>query len=152
MKLDKSTLSFNDKITNQATIPWYRGIARRKTVCTSCRSLIGICSWVATSTGASNWNTFVVMPLAMLLKMALFASSEIHVGKPSHESIFRYTICFLGVDESRIHRLNYTSNDWTFFFLDVWMNGWVNVFMNWDVIGCLMMCRKLFTCDMKQVP
>ncbi len=72
-----------------ATIPWNRGIARRKIVCTSWKSLMDNCSCVATSTGACNCNTFVVMAFAMLLNMALFALSEIHEGKPSHVSVLR---------------------------------------------------------------
>ena len=72
-----------------ATIPWNRGMARRTTVFTSCRVPRLIFSWVATITGAVTWSIFVAIALEMLLKMALFASSEIHVGKPSHVLIFR---------------------------------------------------------------
>ena len=72
-----------------ATIPWNRGIARRKIVCAWCRSLRDNCSCVATSTGACNCNTFVVMAFSMLLNMALFALSEIHEGKPAHVSVLR---------------------------------------------------------------
>ena len=74
-----------------ATIPWYRGMARKKTVCTSCICLRFILSWVATSTGVVHCSIFVAMALVILLKIALFASCVIHAGKPSHLSIFRYT-------------------------------------------------------------
>ena len=75
-----------------ATTPWYRGIARKKTVCTSCKSLKLICTWVATSTGAIHCNTFVVMAVVILLKIALFAPSESHLGKPSHVAVLRYIV------------------------------------------------------------
>ena len=70
-----------------ATTPWNRGIARKKTLCTSCRSRIVICTWDATSIGGFHCNNVVVMALVILLKMALFASSESHGGRPSHVSI-----------------------------------------------------------------
>ena len=75
-----------------ATIPWNRGMARRKTTCSSCRVPRVIFSCVATSTGGVNWSIFVAIAFVMLLKMALFAFSVIHVGKPSHLPIFRITI------------------------------------------------------------
>ena len=75
-----------------ATIPWYRGMARRITWCTSCRVPRLIFSWVATSTGGVHWSIFVAIALVMLLKMVLFAASEIHLGKPSLVSMFRYTL------------------------------------------------------------
>ena len=78
-----------------ATIPWNRGIARRKIVYTSWKSLIFICSWVATMTGVTNCKTFVVKALLMLRNTALFVSSELHLGKPSHVSRLRYTVLFL---------------------------------------------------------
>jgi hypothetical protein len=64
-------------------------MARRITVCSSSRVTILIFSWVATSTGVVHWSIFVAIALVMLLKMALFASCEIHVGKPSHVLMFR---------------------------------------------------------------
>ena len=78
-------------IQSWATIPWYRGIARKNTVCTSCTVPRFILSWVATSTGAVQWSIFVARAFVILLKMALFAVGEIHAGKPSHVGIFRYT-------------------------------------------------------------
>ena len=105
----KDTLK--DTLTQScATIPWNRGIARRKIVCTSCRSLIFICSWVATITGVANCNTFVVKALAILRNTALFASSEIHVGKPSHVRILRKTVFFL-------------------WYISVEVTGWTSPFM-----------------------
>ena len=72
-----------------AAIPWNRGIARKKTVCWSCKSGIVIVSWVATITGSFHCNIFVLLAFVILLKMALFASCEIHVGKLSHVGILR---------------------------------------------------------------
>ena len=78
-----------------ATTPWYRGIARKKTVCDPIISLKLIWSWVATRTGGIHCNTSVLMAVIILLKIALFASSESHLGKPSHESVLRYIVFFL---------------------------------------------------------
>ena len=78
-----------------ATTPWYRGIARKKTVCSSCKSLKLICTWVATSTGAIHCNTFVVMAVVILLKIAFFAPSDSNLGKPSHLLVLRYIVFFL---------------------------------------------------------
>jgi hypothetical protein len=58
-------------------------------------SLKLICSWVATSTGAIHCNTFVLMAVVILLKIALFVPSDSHLGKPSHVSVLRYIVFFL---------------------------------------------------------
>jgi len=78
-----------------ATTPWYRGIARKKMVLSPITSLKLICSWVATSTGAIHCNTFVLMAVVILLKIALFVPSDSHLGKPSHVSVLRYIVFFL---------------------------------------------------------